>query len=341
MIVKEVKRLILIAALFCVVSQSLCCAQATDKTSDEQRIKAVNILDKFAQNQEKFRSFILKEEETTKNKISLSGNWKHTSGERTRYDAREIAYDGNRVKKRIWTWGDATSSEHIESREDAKYLSYLWDGSQFMSYQIVNKSHPGRVKIEKRLEQAKVIGKQIAPEGCIPGLSGITSTGERIDLLLKKMSNVHCLNEMEEINKVKCYAIEARDANDSYKVWIDPEHGYNIAKATSKIEIRGTQSETRVGSIKNIRFTQIGKLWVAMEVDVYGRTDYPNGDFMEADVHYKRIKIELNPDHQNLHSFTIDNIRNGARVWYAESMLDAEYTWQDGKIIPKKADLKK
>jgi hypothetical protein len=271
----------------------------------------------------------------------LSGNWKHASGERTRYEAREIAYDGNRIKKRIWAWGDVTSSEHIESREDAKYTSYLWDGSQCMSYQIANKTHPGYVKIENRLEKAKVIGKQMTPEGLIPGLSSITLTGERIDLLLKKMNNVHCLNEMEEINKVKCYVIEASDANDSYKVWIDPEHGYIIAKATSKIQIRGTQPETRVGSIKNIRFTQIGKLWAAMEVDVYGRTDYPNGDFMEADVHYKRIKIELNLDHQNLRSFTIDNIRNGARVWYAESMLDAEYTWQNGKIVPKKADLKK
>jgi hypothetical protein len=63
---KEVKRFILIAALFCVVSQSLCRAQATDKISDEQRIKALELLDKFAQNQDKCRSFILKEEETTK-----------------------------------------------------------------------------------------------------------------------------------------------------------------------------------------------------------------------------------------------------------------------------------
>ena len=181
----------------------------------------------------------------------------------------------------------------------------------------------------------------MTPEGFIPGLSSITSTGERIDLLLKKVNNVRLLNEMEEINKVKCYVIEAGDANDSYKVWIDPEHGYNIAKATSKIEIRGARLETRVGSIKNVRFTQIGKLWVAMEVDVYGRSDYLNGDFMEADVHYKRIKIELNPDHQRLPSFTVDNIRNGARVWYSESMLDAEYTWQDGKIVPKKVNLKK
>lgn len=62
---------------------------------------------------------------------------------------------------------------------------------------------------------------------------------------------------------------------------------------------------------------------------------------MEADVHYKRIKIELNTDHQRLPSFTVDNIRNGARVWYSESMLDAEYTWQDGKIVPKKVKLKK
>jgi len=341
MIMKEVKRLILIAAILFVVSETLCRAQATDKTSDEQRIKAVNILEKFAQNQDNFRSFILKEEETTKNKISLSGSWKDKSGERTKYEAREIAYDGQRIKRRAWTWGDVTSSEHIESRDDAKYLSYLWDGSQFMSYHIVNKSHPGYVKIEKRLEQAKVIGKQMTPEGCIPGLSSITSTGERIDLLLKEMNNTRLLSEMEEINTVKCYAIEAGDANDSYKVWIDPEHGYNIAKVASKIEIRGTRPETRVGSIKNIKFTQIGEIWIVKEVDVYGRSDYPNGDFMEADIHYKRIKVDLNPDHKRLNSFVVDNIRNGARVWYNESMLDAEYTWQDGKIIPKKVNLKK
>jgi len=54
---------------------------------------------------------------------------------------------------------------------------------------------------------------------------------EPLDVILKKSSNIELFPDMEKVNGFDYYVIEAVTPHGKYKLWIDPEHGYNVAKA--------------------------------------------------------------------------------------------------------------
>ena len=53
----------------------------------------------------------------------------------------------------------------------------------------------------------------------------------RIDKELEKIQNITVLPKKEVINNSECYVIMAKTNDSDYKIWINPEHGFNIARA--------------------------------------------------------------------------------------------------------------
>ena len=53
---------------------------------------------------------------------------------------------------------------------------------------------------------------------------------ERIDSVLRKADTISVRKETEQVGESDCFVIDANAGGGKYTVWIDPKHGYNIAK---------------------------------------------------------------------------------------------------------------
>ncbi len=350
---QTIKQGMLVVVLFWSVFVPVCSAETTRGTIKKKKPTAIELLGKFAKNKElKLRSFCMTQEIVRKDHRRLSGNSARANGRYTRNELWKISYDVDRLKVFRRLWGDVSYREHIEKKEQAKYTSYLWDGTQSIVYSYSNlpeyRDHPGTLKLDKtrtdKLRGEDNIGIAITKaDGYF-----YQGSGRRIESFLPLVGNMSVKDEMEIIGGVKCYVLEAEGKCGKYKVWIDPEHGYNIAKATDHqevgdlINIESTKLSKRKveGYIDNVKFEKIQGVWISVEADFGGGGIYPDGDFSKADYHMKRTNIVLNPDHDKLGSFVPDKVRNGARVnLIGQKRLRrlprgvSEYTWKDGTVV--------
>jgi hypothetical protein len=158
--------------------------------------------------------------------------------------------------------------------------------------------------------------------------------------------------------------VEADTKYGRYKLWLDPEHGYHLAKmrhsASGKegnyyYERKMPERRTIKAYLDNVRFEKIDGIWVPVEADAGEdlRNQPPSSYFAFSiyDYHYKRTDIILNPDHDKLGSFANPIFEdpsndplliNGTRVRL--SGVAIRYIWQDGTLIDKdgnKVDMEK
>ena len=136
----------------------------------------------------------------------------------------------------------------------------------------------------------------------------------------------------------QCYVIDAKTKRGDYSLWIDPQHGYNIARMEVRRDKGDTIYEDRVVKVssrfvlKNVRFEQIGDTWVPME----GKIEQVQDDKMVS-LEHRRTQVLLNPDHSALCSFCADDIPDGTKVIIPGS-FDQQYTWQKGKAVTKNGE---
>ena len=111
--------------------------------------------------------------------------------------------------------------------------------------------------------------------------------------------------------------IYAKTDSGRISLWIDPAHGYNVARAES----RGTQGNLYYGRpltrgqvvssrIEHIRFEKTDDVWVPVEADM---KQYQDDRISIIKWHHKRTKMTLNPDHNALGSFVPDDIPEGTK----------------------------
>jgi hypothetical protein len=163
------------------------------------------------------------------------------------------------------------------------------------------------------------------------GYSGVYS-------LLRDAEKVSMLDKMETIDGSECYVIEAETGPLKSRAWIDPTHGFHIAKITS------WRAGRKFCVAWNVVFKRIDGIWIPMEKDF----QYFNsgGRWSEDKHHYRITKVILNPDHDALESFapvpqegSIVSIEGAAGI-----KEKREYTWQNGQIVDEsgqKVDLER
>jgi hypothetical protein len=157
---------------------------------------------------------------------------------------------------------------------------------------------------------------------------------DRVDSILRKADNISLQQKTEQVGGSQCYVIEAVTKRGKHKVWIDPEHGYNIAK----IEVQKKRGDliryswpvrTDMSfSLRNVRFAKIDGVWVPMEADM--QQDENNRTRRTGTIkwHHKRTQMTVNPDHNALGSFVHGDIPDGTKVSIAGS--HGKYIWQNG-----------
>ena len=247
----------------------------------------------------------------------------------------------------MYFWGQINPT--FQATEDkANFNSGLWDGQDLYQYDRSTMRTPnakGHVIIRLNSEDSRR-PRYAATIECFPGsipFGHLPGTIERVDSIIRKADSVFVRDSTEKIGNSDCYVIEAKAKTGSYTLWIDPAHGYLIAKAQIRIGpgdafatgyVLPKNDNTSI-YVKNVRFKKTGNAWFPVEADFGRRRDFPDGRYSTQSSHYKLGEIVLNPDHDELGSFVPGDIPNGAKVRILKGNTHTEigrYTWQDGKL---------
>jgi hypothetical protein len=272
-----------------------------------------DLLSRYRVSQEKISSLIAKAQST----IEKNGPNQQTSS--------EFRSDGDRVCHRATSWDNVT-----ETKENPGYGSFLWDGQSLITYHTYPNIGTAHVFISKdKSGKESIVSNEY--KGA-PLLGYCPGDYKRIDLILVGADDISLREKTEPIGESKCYVIDAQTKCGKYGVWIDPDHGYNIAKIEvqrKKGDLVGDQATAKTDmsfTLYNVRFEQIDKIWVPMEAEMK-QTDDSQSKTVKC--HHKRTEVILNPDHEALKSFVADDIPDGTNVDFSDDKT--KYIWQDGK----------
>nr|MBC8481763.1 hypothetical protein [Planctomycetota bacterium] len=322
--------------------------------SAAQQPTAAELLEKYTQNREKLKSFTLKyEEEVHGDGRKFLANYR-TLGKRNIYKGGyfgKIRSDGDRHYQSEKFWDENMPLRaHSKSEAEASpiYTSHLWDGKKHYQYMFSSKgAEKDWLIIDDGREPSKInftisdIVIRTSRDHILRG--GFHNSQQRgplklIDEELKEVDSIFVQKDTEEINGSQCYVIKAKSKDSEYKIWIDPEHGYNIAKARifrggEGVEYGNENEISLLTYLRDVRFEKIEGIWVPMEADYGLHIKRAKGSYLKTNHHIKRTEFVLNPDHDALGSFDIDYVRNGARTVIL-GVKGIKYRWQDGELIP-------
>jgi len=323
-------------------------AEAKPKSQIKKHPTALELLDKYAEIQDKLRSsFISKLEVSTKFEGVNRGRPSMKRGQVYERNRKvELRSDGDRCYAYQKIWGRTSIGN--TSEEEAYVGIKLWDDETLYHYgfsPLSRTNKNGTVTLSYPKNFNHMLWWQKAPgltlRGYFPGVD------ERIDTELRQATTISVQPQREDINGSQCYVINARTKSCEFRIWIDHEHDYNIAKAIVK---RGWATWNRPErrpkapkgnaevELRNVRFKKIDDVWLPVEADYRREHEYVNGDYEKAYSHLKMTEFVMNPDHGTLGSFKQDFIPNGARVRLA-GVPGITYTWQDGKVVDEKGRL--
>jgi hypothetical protein len=172
---------------------------------------------------------------------------------------------------------------------------------------------------------------------------------DRVDVSMREAGPALRLREKMEVAgwvSSPCYVLEARTSRGRYTLWLDPAHGYQMAKAElrqSPGDLVGTNrlKGNVLSLVRRVRFEQVAGIWVPMEAEKFSQHDDAAGGGT-SEWHYKITEFILNPDHQRLRSFAPDDIREGAKVSYQATPDDRRLingVWRKGEIVAEDGSL--
>jgi hypothetical protein len=307
--------------------------------------KAFDLLDQYAATQDKLRSsFISKLEVSTKFEGENPARPSMKRGQIYEQNRKiELRSDGERVYRYHKIWGRRSIGN--TSEEEASVGIRLWDDETYYHYGFsplarINTKGIATISYPKNPSYSWMWQRSSGGtlRGYFPGAE------ERIDTELRQATTISVQPQTEDINGSQCYVINARTKKCEFKIWIDPEHDYNISKAIVK---RGWASWNNPKNkrkrppdgnaeveIKNVRFKKIDDIWMPVEADYRREHEFVNGNYGKSYSHLKITEFVINPDHEALGSFKQDFIQNGAMIRLA-SVPGITYTWQDGKVFDK------
>jgi len=309
--------------------------------AQDQKPTVAELIRKHETNRTKIKSFIIVSETTYPGKTITLHNGKKIPNKNIPPIIKEIRTDGKRFyieetdptafqipqsvfvpndsHSRIWIWDGRyyyfyghRSNEYFEAYARKHRLSTDERNRLIRnSRSVIVYANPDHSKVRKMIDRRR-------PYGLFnPSLQAI----------LRNVDQVFVRDETRIINGSNCYVIEAVKAKNKEILWIDPDHGCNIAKRITWKKGKKTFESW------NIRFQQIEDVWVPVEYDFqYFNTQ----GYVSEDKHHVRIsKIRFHPDHQKLKSF-LPQPQNGSKVKITQNTGTQDkyqFTWQYGKVL--------
>ncbi len=323
------KKTILVTMLFFAFFSGVCLAKPAAK-SKQSGIKAMELLDKFAETMDKAHtSFVTK----SKSKVFTDTNYHsedlaYMNGKHTRYFLEELRSDGERIKQIQEGWGDLEGlGEYIFVPESKRYYACRTnDGKNRYRHSrdhdklgyVVIKSKGSEKDITFDIDMIK--GSRNLISSCFGYLEGDYM---RFDRILKKAGprRVTVRDKMEQVNGTDCYVIDAKTNRGEYTIWLNPEKGYNYSKATVvrqagnlfKLEHKLDTDSMVKYSIEITQFAKVDGVWVPVRARGKSDRTFPNYDG-NAVIDLELTSILIDPDHNGLDSFSVDDIPENAEV---------------------------
>lgn len=264
--------------------------------------------------------------------------------ERKRLAHFDLRFDGTRACNRGRTWAEAPPPQEVPDIEEASYMSLLWDGQICAKYSKMDKDDHGLVMIDdianapettKHLEIGSIRYQHQASRllGYSPG------TFDRIDKVLNEAKGARLRPEMESVNGIGCHVIDAETGHGNYTVWLDPTHGYSVARREVHMDKaedhlwrgRAMQFDSLSEKVEITRFDQIDNIWIGTEA--IQQSDYlADGELDTTTAHIRVTKFIADPDHEALASFEPNDIPNGTLV-IVVPVTHIRYLWEDGDLV--------
>jgi hypothetical protein len=298
------------------------------------------------------RSFIAKEQSVKKLDYAFDRDFSDRSvaglkreGQR-QYSRGQTRTDGKRLHLRRYSWGNLGPAHGDVDETQAHYNSQNWDGVTAYSH-AGNVKVPGVITLVQPPKSESHVYESMSRQPPVSYLVGYNmESDKRMDSILRKAENISVSSKMENVGGSDCYVIRAKTDQGMMSLWIDPAHGYNLAKVEARLSqgdlafgYQLKRGESRLTRLKNVRFKKVDGVWVPIEADVSQHRNYGKGTVRE-DYHYKRTEFVLNPDHDALGSFgnPIENPKNDPELKNGTDIRRLgdpnTYVWQDGKLVP-------
>ncbi|MHC4575511.1 MAG: hypothetical protein ACYS76_15540, partial [Planctomycetota bacterium] len=183
------------------------------RKGDAKHPTAIELLDKYAQGQDKIKSIIVKGQYSNE-WFSAKGGAR--IGGKTRR-AFEFRSDGKRRYLHLAKWGYINSRLPNVARPDAQHLIRLYDGKSYISYSLTG------------VDQMDLADDGTHTWSNSPLMGSLFGVHERVDTVLRSSGRISVRDSLEQVGRSPCYVIDAVTERGRYTLWIDPQHGYNIA----------------------------------------------------------------------------------------------------------------
>ncbi len=297
-------------------------------------IAAPMLLDMCAAHLEEFKSWRL-------NCDVLSEAHSPPENDRKTFSRFDLRFDGMRASSRGRTWQGAGATKADRREDEASYLSLLWDGRTYTKYHKPLGNGDGEVMIDDfatadpDTREFEIKSLQYWHYGsCLMGYH--PGTFVRIDELLRDANDLRMHDRTESVNGSQCYVIEASTKYGDFILWLDPQHGYAIAKSQVQMSRavghlwHGQRLPFEIGSqvFEVIRFSRVSDVWIASEaVQV---TEYTiNSRSYRNKTHISVTEFVPTPDHEALKSFAPDDIPEGT-LTIIVPVTHIRYLWHAG-----------
>jgi hypothetical protein len=303
-----------------------------------QQLSVSDLLDKYAANQDKLRSFIAVTKTTgTRVKQDTSGRSSNPT-----QDMIEFRYDDSGGNMRAYYRTESVHDKGGVSVPPDRSAVYLWNDRRFYQYSKARSVDDSDLFLSPSPEQIRD-AIAILYDGAGPILGILYGDVDRFDSVLRQADSTSVRSSLETVGSEDCYVIDAKSKHGNYTLWLDPQHGYGLAKAQvyrgpEHLRFGRPRSSYEVAddvstfALSKVRFENVEGAWVPMEIDCGFTSSYQAENLTSSvDLHYVIAQITLNPDHTQLRSFVPD-IENGTRVRLEEAP-GIRYIWKNGTVV--------
>ncbi len=326
-------------------------------------MSASQLLDRFAATQAQLKSFIAEYEFNRQDAESGSKTWKGSHAM-----SGETRFDGKRVSARERLWGQIVPDTQ-RTKGKPYYKSRLYDGRWFYSYEqpwwrledvpkgmstgtLALETGPAAIKRQgisaNSTNPAELL--DLCGSGLALGLGALPHDGgQRFDVRLRAAAVVQVRDKLEPAGWTPspCYVLDAETPQGHYTVWLDPAHGFQLAKAILKRgpghqRVTGytlNNTESDLSFVEKVRFEKSGEVWLPVETAGGLDNSFAGGLNSSMRFQLKVTRFILIPDHAALRSFLPDDFRDGARAiiigsnYAGGGLINCQ--WRDGKIVDK------